>query len=160
MSDITTLRAEIRKLALHLQESAHRHGEVDAYCFWSPQMYRDACVQSNAALTALLNRIDAVLNLRPQAAQDVLAERRRQIEVEGWTPEHDDEHSESELALAAASYAAAAGGYAKGKAPPIWPFALDWWKPSYGRRDLVKAAALLLAEIERIDRAAAEKGEQ
>lgn len=62
MSDITTLRAEIRKLALHLQESAHRHGEVDAYCFWSPQMYRDACVQSNAALTALLNRIDAALS--------------------------------------------------------------------------------------------------
>ena len=37
---------------------------------------------------------------------DLIAdERRRQIEVEKWTPEHDDEHAENELALAAAVYA-------------------------------------------------------
>ncbi len=90
-----------------------------------------------------------------QAVHDVLAERRRQVEVEGWTPEHDDEHSESEMSLAAACYAMAAGGYAKGQTPPIWPWALEGWKPSYGRRDLIKAGALILAEIERIDRLAA-----
>ena len=32
-------------------------------------------------------------------------ERKRQIEVEGWTAEHDAEHYESELAYAAAVYA-------------------------------------------------------
>jgi hypothetical protein len=38
--------------------------------------------------------------------------------------------------------------------PKMWPWARQWWKPTGARRDLVKAAALLLAEIERIDRAA------
>lgn len=88
------------------------------------------------------------------AARDVVAERQRQVSVEGWTPEHDDEHTEGEMALAAACYALAAGGYAKGKTPPIWPWALAWWKPTHGRKDLVRAGALILAEIERLDRAA------
>jgi hypothetical protein len=35
----------------------------------------------------------------------------------------------------------------------LWPFAREWWKPSTGRRDLVKAGALIVAEIERMDRA-------
>ncbi|WP_018435313.1 Lar family restriction alleviation protein [Paraburkholderia atlantica] len=88
------------------------------------------------------------------AARDVLAERQRQVTAEGWTPAHDDEHTESEIALAAACYAMAAGGYAKGQTPPNWPWSLSWWKPAYGRRDLIKAGALILAESERIDRAA------
>lgn len=90
---------------------------------------------------------------RPLAWRDVLAERRRQINEEGWTSYHDDEHSCSEMALAAACYAMSAGGYAKGQTPPIWPWSPTWWKPAYGRRDLVKAGALILAEIERLDRA-------
>ena len=40
-----------------------------------------------------------------QAVLDVAAERRRQIEAEGWTPEHDDEHSAGQLAGAAGCYA-------------------------------------------------------
>ena len=84
------------------------------------------------------------------AAHDVLVERRRQVEVEGWTPEHDDaEHLPDELALAAASYICAD----EGDAPPaIWPWDWRWWKPSTPRRNLVKAGALILAEIERLDR--------
>lgn len=89
-----------------------------------------------------------------QAVLDVAAERRRQIELEGWAAEHDDEHSENEMALAAACYAMSAGGYAKGKVPPVWPWVKEWWKPSTARRDLVKAGALILAEIERLDRMA------
>ena len=34
-----------------------------------------------------------------------------------------------------------------------WPWDREWWKPTTQRRDLVKAGALILAEIERIDRA-------
>jgi hypothetical protein len=42
-----------------------------------------------------------------------------------------------------------------------WPWAPEWWKPTHGRRDLVKAGALILAELERLDRAALSKpGEQ
>lgn len=35
----------------------------------------------------------------------IAEERKRQIEKEGWTLEHDDEHEDSELAMAAALYA-------------------------------------------------------
>jgi hypothetical protein len=36
----------------------------------------------------------------------------------------------------------------------LWPWSKDWWKPKTPRRDLVRAGALSLAEIERLDRAA------
>lgn len=99
-----------------------------------------------------------------QAWADVVAERTRQIDVEGWTAEHDDEHDKGELAAAAACYAISASDklnpYSQGDGdfqrnpPPCWPMGWDtsWWRPGAPRRDLVKAAALLLAEIERIDR--------
>jgi hypothetical protein len=99
-----------------------------------------------------------------QAALDVTAERRRQISAEGWTPEHDDEHQDGELSAAAAAYAWAAGcnldphaveHYEQGWAPPpVWPWDDEAWKPASVRRMLVKAGALILAEIERLDRAA------
>ncbi|MGT0006066.1 hypothetical protein ACVNNF_11175 [Pseudomonas aeruginosa] len=93
----------------------------------------------------------------PQAWLDVQAERRRQVEAEGWTPEHDDEHNGGELADAAACYALSAAGWSTYAARERWPWPLEWWKPSTARRDLVKASALALAEIERLDRAATGK---
>lgn len=89
----------------------------------------------------------------PQAWLDVQAERKRQVEVEGWTPEHDDEHNGGELADAAACYALSAAGWSTYAARERWPWPLEWWKPSTARRDLVKACSLALAEIERLDRA-------
>ncbi|WP_400558788.1 hypothetical protein ACFELH_12030 [Pseudomonas aeruginosa] len=107
-----------------------------------------------------LERCDALLAARatqagqvPQAWLDVQAERRRQIEAEGWTPEHDDEHNGGELADAAACYALSAAGWSTYAARERWPWPLEWWKPSTARRDLVKACSLALAEIERLDRA-------
>lgn len=87
------------------------------------------------------------LNL-PPAAADVLAERQRQINVKGWTPEHDDTLTCGELAAAAISYIEPA------EAENYWP--VDWhdgsFRPSDERRNIVKATALLLAELERLDR--------
>ncbi|MGC3581307.1 hypothetical protein ACPTKM_28410 [Pseudomonas aeruginosa] len=99
-------------------------------------------------------------NSVPQAWLDVQAERRRQIEAEGWTPEHDDEHSHGQMARAAACYALAGSsapndGTAALLVSLAWPWDEQWWKPSTARRDMVKACALGLAEIERLDRAAA-----
>jgi hypothetical protein len=89
------------------------------------------------------------------AARDVLAERQRQISVEGWTPEHDDEHDSAEMAQAAACYALnAAEQRFTWPFDTLWPWSKDWWKPKTPRRDLVRAGALILAEIERLDRAA------
>lgn len=96
------------------------------------------------------------------AARDVLAERQRQIDVEGWTPKHDDHNDRGELSLAAANYSFATGLSLKHETRPddrqprmSWPWDAYWWKPSPDpRRNLVKAGALILAEIERLDRAA------
>lgn len=104
------------------------------------------------AWQAALAQPDAPARVLSDAARDVLAERQRQVAI-GYDHAHDDEHTESEMALAAGCYALSAGGYAKGQTPPIWPWSLTWWKPAYGRRDLVRAGALILAEIERLDRA-------
>jgi hypothetical protein len=103
-----------------------------------------------------------------RAALDVLRERLRQQTEEGWTPEHDDRHSDGSLARAAASYAYAAtlpdkarkyvsGIYSLRNSfvlDELWPDSWDskWWKPKDRRRDLVRAAALIIAEIERLDR--------
>lgn len=103
------------------------------------------------------------MNALTKAAQDVLAERQRQIEREGWTAQHDDAHQPGELAAAAGRYVIN-GAACLGVQPPCldfganWPWHPSWWKPTTPRRDLVKAAALLLAEIERIDRNAGVKG--
>ncbi len=88
------------------------------------------------------------------AARDVLTERRRQIEAEGWTPEHDNVHSGGQIAAAAACYAAATLSPDCDVSAWLWPWGAEWWKPSDPRRNLVKAGALILAEIERRDRAA------
>ena len=97
---------------------------------------------------------------------EIAAERRRQIEVEGWTPEHDDGHDCREMAQAAACYAEQYAGrqwvyhdaeygpehYQADEPHDDWPWDESWWKPKDPRRDLIRAAALLVAEIERLDR--------
>lgn len=121
-----------------------------------------ALEQAKAERDALFSK----LSQTTFASRDVLAERRRQIEAEGWTPEHDDVHKEGSLGRAGGFYALNAGAalwYGThdtsicDTAPDGWPWAPEWWKPANARRDLVKAGALILAEIERIDRASARK---
>jgi hypothetical protein len=110
---------------------------------------------------------------KTDALCSVLAERRRQISAEGWTPAHDDAHTSGEMALAAACYAAhtatwsyighgldsRGGGLyrvyqnAQEFVGRMWPWAREWWKPKDERSNLVRAGALILAEIERLDRA-------
>ncbi|MBN8294926.1 hypothetical protein JI664_23345 [Rhodobacter sp. NTK016B] len=93
--------------------------------------------------------------------ESIAAERKRQVEGEGWTPEHDDEHAEGELGKAAACYALAASAETQLRfdikrgdaAPQDWPWDTSWWKPKDRRADLVRAGALIAAEIDRLDRA-------
>ena len=94
------------------------------------------------------------------AARDVLAERERQVSAEGWTPEHDDKHANGQMAVAAGYYALACGfpherDIGNGHLPNHWPWDAYWWKPRDHRNNLMRAGALILAEIERLDRAAA-----
>lgn len=105
----------------------------------------------------------------------IAAERERQVSKERWTPGHDDHHCDGSLALAGASYALAVGvrshpSLSDGRVrwalsseipPPYWPWDEDWWKPTPDDpiRQLVKAGALIAAEIDRLQRAAERKGE-
>jgi hypothetical protein len=118
----------------------------------------------------------SLMMVTSQAQGDVLRERERQFYEERWTDEHDDQHDKGQLAFAGAAYALAAAiqaelvGHGKdpkfaataaglAKAPAWWPFSTSWWKPKDRRRDLVRAAALIIAEIERLDRAEAKGGQ-
>lgn len=84
---------------------------------------------------------------------EFVAERDRQVSVEGWTPEHDDQQDHGELAAAAACYAAGSDDLINVVTDTdVWPQRFDY-KPKDHRRDLIRAGALLLAELERMDRA-------
>lgn len=115
-----------------------------------------------------------------KAAADVVDERQRQIEKEGWTDEHDDAHEKGDLALAAICFATPVklferfeqnngvdfidpwpwdskwdrryrSGSAKGKGTNVLPNPSTYSDVEY-RDLLVKASALLIAEIEKMDR--------
>lgn len=106
---------------------------------------------------------------RADGASLIAAERQRQIDAEGWTPEHDAKHDTAALALAAACYALPESergvkrvavefrqsGRYEGmtrEVPRWWPWAGMFWKPKPDDRvrELVKAGALIAAEIDRL----------
>jgi hypothetical protein len=87
------------------------------------------------------------------AMHDVFCERMRQQMIEGFDGARDDRYTGLQLAKAAECYTRHDDRLMP--VPDDWPWEADYWKPTTRRRDLVKAAALLLAEIERLDRAAA-----
>lgn len=85
--------------------------------------------------------------------EEIAAERQRQIEKEGWTPDHDKAHDRGELLAAARSYYNEATGgneYTKTGKPKTWPWEDVWWKPKTPRQDLIRAGALCMAETDRL----------
>jgi len=96
---------------------------------------------------------------------EIDAERKRQINQEGYTQRHDDQHTSGALVFGGAVYACFAGDELSGEHPKErdgvieyyrkrWPFAPNTFKPADDpRRTLIKAAAMIVAEIEKIDRA-------
>ena len=86
----------------------------------------------------------------------IVEERLRQVLDEHWTPGHDDGHTRGELIDAGLSYIYAAinvGHPAMHTQPKEWPWDGDWWKPDTNPvRNLVKAGALIAAEIDRLQR--------
>ena len=113
-----------------------------------------------------IGRIANLAPFRVNAAIMLIAdERDRQIEVEGWTAEHDDKHTMGELAQAASCYALP--GELRlyiPDAPENWPWAAELWKPANCEfdtdenyieervKELKKAGSLIIAEIERLQR--------
>ena len=96
----------------------------------------------------------------------IAEERQRQIEVEGYTEQHDSNHKVSEFISAAGSYAHSAVMYAlkeEGatndaltngipflKKSFVWGY--DAFKPTGCLKDLIKAGALIAAAIDRLQR--------
>lgn len=88
----------------------------------------------------------------------IAAERARQVAKEGWNAAHDDDHDNGSLAGAAAAYALVAREQALGDTGPFgmpdcWSWDREWWKPKDQLRNLVRAGALIAAELDRLQRA-------
>lgn len=93
--------------------------------------------------------------IRWQILGDILTERERQLEQEGWDDAHDSQHDNEELARAAACYAWPGSRVATGSdaaRAAAWPWDECWDKRNKHsrRRQLVIAAALIMAELERV----------
>ena len=142
--EVETIERNPKSWAAWKREAERLQGELNA---------------AEAALSAANERTLAPVIL------EIANERLRQISVEGWTPEHDDQHSSGELAGAAGCYAKHVNArqwcfknnpddYQCEPEPSGWPWAAEWWKPKNPRSDLIRAAALIVAELERLDRAA------
>lgn len=99
--------------------------------------------------------LPAVLGARSATLAAIWDERCRQVSPKGYDAAHDDAHTQGEIALMAATYAALAGRSSVA-AMHAWPWdeAMPKSLTSEPRRLLIIAGALILAEIERIDRAA------
>lgn len=154
-----------------LDRATHFHRYVDADVLEAIEKYYRVMLASRAA-----GHVVEPGYILTRAAGDVLAERRRQVQSEGWTPDHDDIHVQGELARAAACYAWAGAQDDEKRSVYVmeagliwfdtvilrrlWPWDRKWWKPKDRRRDLVKAGALILGEIERLDREAAKTCEE
>ncbi len=136
-----------RPLAEELEKSrdAYRH---DA----------EALMVINQSARQALEAAEAKLKSMTDGSARIVAERQRQVSAEGWTPEHDAEHVDGELAEAAACYAMPTIHRPATRPPSLWPWDWTWWKPSPDSRirELEKAGALCAAEIDRL--LAAEKG--
>ncbi len=172
-TDITELARRVEHI---ISDMKLKHGDKDTY---APVMKWDEFLALVEALEKAQQRIDSqreyyegviadggkrIAELESRtvtaAAAAVLAERKRQVAAEGWTPGHDDEYEHGELADAAGCYALSSELFdCAGEPPRPWPWPDEWWKPTNRRRDLVKAGALILAEIERLDRASGIKVE-
>jgi hypothetical protein len=142
------------------------HHDFDKWQFAGWNWEQDCYTQGIGKPVGWLPMLDAAgqgdsIQQHSRAVLDVLVERERQTSEKGWTPEHDDGHVNDEIAAFACFYAMSPGarewpasetGYGDTLGAAIVP---EGWaaKPGDRRRELVKAAALVLAEIERLDRA-------
>ena len=85
--------------------------------------------------------------------ESIAAEREAQIRK--WGDDHDDDHDEDSLTDAAVAYAERSRfseQELRDKESGWWPWETQEWKPGSRRRMLVKAGALLAAEIDKLDR--------
>lgn len=135
------------------------------------EMYEDVFSWNENLIAWRKEKADLLrLSLLSPYAQMFSDERQRQVSEEGWTPEHDDEHVNGELADAAAGYASPRklyrdplireDGTINLEVRYLYPFNNPYFRERKDRkRQLIIAGALLIAELERLERAEAKSEE-
>jgi hypothetical protein len=145
--EMEALRQRTERAEAALREIREAQGRV---CAEYDTCQHIAC-QSSYAAWAIADAALAEVSREPSGVGLIAAERRRQVEAEGWRTKHDDRHDRDELALAAARYALPA----RHRIAVAWPWDASSWRPTPDdrMRELVKAGALIAAEIDRLGRA-------
>lgn len=82
----------------------------------------------------------------------IAAERQRQIEVEGYRSSNDDGYRDGQLVKAAIAYLINVVPCGLGSGSQFWPWRKEFWKPYSQRANLIRAGALIAAELDRLDR--------
>lgn len=145
-------------MSVNTQSLAFRLRSLIVYAKWQMTEGADYHPTLRSAVAAAEEALAGGRDAATAILEEIGAERRRQIEAEGWTPQHDDAHDKCELARAAACYVLAPSPvrvereWVNSDTPKGWPWHWSWWKPGFYRRNLIKAGALIVAEIERWDR--------
>ena len=85
---------------------------------------------------------------RNDGAARIMAERDAHLTREGYTVEHDDGHTHGELAKAADAYLI--HNVLPRVARVVWPWGPETFKAKDRVRDLVRAGALIAAEVDRL----------
>jgi putative hydrolase of HD superfamily len=97
-------------------------------------------------IQGLVTALESVARPYEDGMSLIRAERRRQVEVEGYTAEHDAEHGSWALLQAGLAYELdGAIGAIPGAVPERWPWAREFWKPRDPISNLIRAGALYLA---------------
>lgn len=109
-------------------------------------------MKENMRMQRVLDSISPHLraSTAPRGAVAITVERLRQTEMKGWRSERDDQYCSGQLVDAAICYALHVSDPAM--IPSIWPWDDVHWKPRTRREDLIRAGALIAAEIDRLDR--------
>lgn len=120
---------------------------------WNKRQHPESAYSSFTVYAVPIEQVKAP---KPSGLDLIAAERQRQISVEGYTPEHDAEHVSGELLIAAVCYLRirCPNPWVKQTVSPEWPFEFEALKPTANQvGNLVKAGALIAAEIDRIQAA-------
>jgi hypothetical protein len=111
----------------------------------------------------------------PSGAEMIHRERERQISKERFDADHDDDHRDNEIVRAATAYLVhyvqrgwkldaqddcLAREYRTDRPNEFWPWSREDWKPKGAIEDLVRAGALIAAEIDRLQREARASNKQ
>ena len=127
------------------QKAAEAYIQANRHNLTEPRVYVESA-HRNQEWASIRELVHVIGSMGP-GVELIARERVRQMEGEGFQGERDDQYVYGELATAAMAYLAEE----KALWPPMWD--LSWFKLGTIMRNLVKAGALLAAELDRRARA-------